>query len=127
MSVTHSHLQRVTIGNLSIAPASEFTFTANAETTLEESIGIGTDTQVNVAIDVSAVKSFYLLSDVAATIETNSGSSPTNTITLVAGIPYIWHSSSYDTFKLTGDVTALFVTNAAACALKMYVLYDPTP
>lgn len=97
---------------------------------LEESVANGsTDLAIVVAIDVSAVKAFYIISDVAMTIETNSGSSPTNTLSLVAGVPYLWTTDSYNTFKLTGDVTVMYATNASGSAgtLKLRVLQDATP
>ncbi len=104
-------------------------FTGSAPGGFNELIAVGTDTQVNLAIDVSAVKLFWIKSDRAVQIETNSGSAPTNTLTLVAGQPYFWHTNAYDTFKLTGDVTAFFVTNASggSATIECYFNYDATP
>ena len=104
-------------------------YTGQSYTEIDEDIAVGTDVQVTIAIDVSAVKAFYIVSDRAITLETNSGGSPVNTIALLAGIPYFWHTSMYDTFKLTTDVTAMFFTNAsgATAAVKVRVLQDPTP
>ncbi len=106
------------------------TYTGTGWAGFDESIANGqTDKQVVVAIDVSAVKSIVILSDQAVTLETNSGSTPTNTLSLVAGVPYVWNTDSYDTFKLTGDVTAVYITNSsgAAARVQLDALLDATP
>lgn len=88
-----------------------------------------TDFQINVAIDVSAVKSFYLVSSQNVTVETNSGSSPADTLTLTANDPYVWTTDSLDTFQLGTDVTAFFVTNASgsSATLDLVAVVDATP
>lgn len=111
-------------------PVSEtLTFSASSEANFDETIAVGTDTVLNIAIDVSAVKSFFIVSDRAVTIETNNGGSPTNTLTLAAGVPYVWNTSSADTFKLTGDVTKYYVTNASggSARIQQYCIQDSTP
>ena len=105
-------------------------YTGTAVTLVDESVTTGqTDFLINVAIDVSAVKAFYLVSDQAVTIETNSGSAADNTIVLVANVPYVWHTSWYDAFLLTIDVTKIYVTNASGstATIEMRVLQDATP
>lgn len=72
-----------------------------------------TDLALDIMLDVSEVTFFYALASEAMTLETNSSSSPTNTITLQAGKPYIWRTGDYNTFKLTSDVTQIYVTNAS--------------
>ncbi|MCH8853919.1 MAG: hypothetical protein IID41_14900 [Planctomycetes bacterium] len=94
---------------------------------INEPIPLGTDTVLNVAIDVSAVKSFFLISDVNVTIETNDGTTPTDTLNLIAGVPYIWNTDSLDSFLLTGDVTKFFITNASDAIIDMEAVADPTP
>lgn len=88
-----------------------------------------TDKQLNIAIDVSAVKGFWLESDQDVTFETNDGSTPDNTISLLAGKPYVWDADSYDAFLLDTDVTAVFITNASGAAATIWLLvdYDATP
>lgn len=88
-----------------------------------------TDVLFSVTVDVSQVKAFYLVSDQDVTFETNSGSSPTNTIALKANIPYIWYTNKYDTFKLTSDVTAVYITNASGstATIYMFAVLDVTP
>mgnify|MGYP000467283063 CR=1 FL=1 len=89
-----------------------------------------TDTLVTGTIDVSAVKSCIIFSDRAITLETNAtDATGGNTLALAAGIPYVWNTSSYDTFKLTLDVTKFYITNAsgATATLYIHVISDATP
>lgn len=88
-----------------------------------------TDVLFSVTIDVSQVKGFYLVSDKSITFETNDSGAPTNTISLVANIPYVWYTNKYDTFKLTSDVTGVYITNAsgATATIYMFVILDVTP
>jgi hypothetical protein len=108
------------------------TYSAGAESKITETVAQNTtDKQINIAIDVSAVKAIYILSDYAMILQTNSGSSPADTLTLVANVPYIWTTDSYDVFKFGTDVTAIFATTGAIgttdATLQIRVLYDPTP
>jgi hypothetical protein len=88
-----------------------------------------TDYEINFDLDVSACKSFYLVSDQDVTFETNSGSAPADTISLRANEPYVWHANAYDSFLLGTDVTSVFITNASGSTATIYcvALYDATP
>jgi len=99
-----------------------------SESLADVAAGNGT-TQMTMTIDVSAVKAFAIFSDVDITLKTNSSGSPANTLALKAGIPYIWTTDSYDTFKLTTDVTSLFFVNAGSvdANIKVTVVADATP
>ena len=113
------------------------TFTGTAETNVEETLAIGTDTAVAFAADVSAIKSIAMLWEPTSgsstcLIETNSGSAADDSITLVADKPLIWNTDILATLgtvnPLTADVTAgLFVTTTAAGELSIYCLVDATP
>lgn len=106
------------------------TLTGSARLSVEESVADGqTNKQIVCAVDVSAVKAFYLVSSQDVTFETNSGSSPADTIALKAGVPYVWHPTSYHAFLLGTDVTSIFITNASgsAATVQMEVLTDATP
>lgn len=91
--------------------------------------GASTDLQHFIAIDVSAVKLFVALCDRDITLETNSGGSPANTLSLTAAVPYVWRTGKADSFKLTTDVTSIFATLAAGdpARLQIQALVDPTP
>lgn len=97
---------------------------------VEESVpDSSTDLQIALALDVSACKSFLMVSTVDMLIETNSGSAPDDTINLVADKPYIWTVDSYDAFQFTTDITALFATQSTGDdgVLTIEALFDPTP
>lgn len=101
-----------------------------AGTFVEETVSNGASaTQINVAIDVSEVEAFYLVSDQDVTFKTNSNSAPDDTISLVANVPYVWHATDYSSFLLGTDVTAVHVVNTSGTAanLSMRVGQDPTP
>ena len=105
-------------------------FTASAIGEFDEVVPpTTTDMPFSVAIDISQVKCIYILSDQDVLLETNSSSSPTNTINLKANQPYLWYVNAYDTCKITADVTSAFFTNAGATQanVKMRWLYDITP
>lgn len=91
--------------------------------------GSTSDMLINFALDVSQIKAIYILSDKDLTLETNNGTTPDDTISLKAGVPYIWTTDSYDTCKLTTNVTALYASNAGATAarLQLEVVKDDTP
>lgn len=128
MVITVTENTSASAPNLNVAYSKQFTPTGSAYVEIEETIAASqTDKLVNVAIDVSAVKWFCIHSTVAMTIETNDGTTPGNTLSLLAGYAYEWHASKYDTFKLTVDVTALYVTNTTEGTLTVKVLYDSTP
>lgn len=106
------------------------TLTAEAGQVIDVSVpGSTTDLQVNVAIDVSQLTHIFLLSDGALTIQTNSGGSPDDTITLAASKPLVWYSGCGLTCPLTVDVTNLYLTNASgsAVALQIRLQSDATP
>ena len=107
------------------------TVTGTSRVGLEgETVATGqSNIQMFIAIDVSAVKGFYLLSDRDVTFETNSGSAADNTINLKANQPYAWHTDQYDAFLLTVDVTSVFITNAsgATATIRLEAIMDATP
>ena len=120
--------ENITIGGQTTT--SSTTYTSTASTSIEETIADSvTDQLMVVTIDVSAVKCLYLVSTAAVLVETNSSSSPVDTITLVANKPYIFHTDSYDTFKFGTDVTAIYLTNASgsAATVNLDIIYDATP
>jgi len=82
-----------------------------------------TDNLQTVSLTVAQMLSLFLLSDVALTIEANSASVPTFTITLAAGAPLIWTSGN-GTNPFTADVTALYLTCTLAANFEMRCLYN---
>lgn len=96
----------------------------------------GTETVINTVFAGSLTNSLFAMAFVAAnlqsivlvasqpiTIKTNSGSSPANTINLLAGIPLVWSkSSAYFANPFTSDVTAWYITTTGASGLKGKIL-----
>ena len=127
MSFTHTHLNSLSTPDGQIV--GQFSYSNEAQLMLSEPVpAVTTDMSVLVNIDVSQVKSIYMFSTQDLNVETNSPSAPTNTIALKANKPYVWHTDAYDSFKLTADVTALYLTNAGQqpANFEMRVLFDPT-
>ncbi len=104
--------------------------TASQEINIEETIpDSSTDLEVAISLDVSAIKSLLISSDQAITIETNSGSTPSDTLTPSADEPVIWWDGSEFSNPLTTDITTnIFVTNSSgsAATLVIKVLLDAT-
>ena len=97
---------------------------------IEESIAIGaTDQLVSLAFVLAKLLAFYMVSDKALTIETNSASTPQETISLAAGVPFVYVPGAGLASPFAGNVTALYATNASgsAAALQIRVLVDATP
>lgn len=105
------------------------TLQAGAERNIDELIPIGaTDLALSYALIVAKCVSFWVSADQALTLEFNNATTGVPTLILVANLPYYWATNFYDTFKLTANVTSLFVTNASgvAATLKIRALEDPT-
>lgn len=108
------------------------TYTGDGHQQLEIDLATNeTDTLVNFELDVSQIKALMMLADNDLTVETNSASSPVDTIALLAGVPYIEvGDDTYFTKLLTTDVTSLILTNASGTKtvkFKLSVITDSTP
>lgn len=84
------------------------------------------DFEILVAVDVSQLKAIVLVASNNCTVETNNSGTPTNTINLLAGKPYIWSTGDYNTCLITADVSKIFLTNgvAAETTFQMLALSD---
>jgi len=82
-----------------------------------------TDQLLAVAFTAANIQSIFLLSDKGLTIETNSGSSPVNTIVLKPGSPLAWSKSEgYWPNPFTANVTAFYITTTVAARLQGKIL-----
>jgi hypothetical protein len=127
MPFTHTVSRNVSTLGTSVGGSE--TITAGAQLLLDEPIPNGsTNLSLVGTLDVSQIRSIFILSTQDVVLETNSGSSPANTINLVANKPYIWSTGDYSSLLLTTDVTGFFVTNATAnvATFTLYALYDTT-
>lgn len=128
MSITHTITKKVVVGSNTYQ--SVITRTAGAGVEISESIpDSSTDLEVACALDISQLKSIWIKATGGAlTIETNDGTTPTDTLSLVDGEAIAWEEGDESSLFLSGDVTALFVTNAsgASVLLELIALLDPT-
>lgn len=131
--ITHTFSRGWTNGGVSISKSVDVS--SGAEVNLDESIPAATTDQlVAFVLDVSQIKGLYIIADKPLLIQTNDGSSPANTITLAANVPFMWvngDAAIRDTAGavITTDITSLYVTNTdpdAAAVLRIRCLYDPT-
>lgn len=126
MSITHTtRLTWTSPGGVDItASVSE---SADAEQNRELAIAASTpDQQFDLDFAFADLKSIFMLADQDLTIETNDGTTPDDTISLVAGVPFWWCDSSGLPNPFSADISAIFVTNAEAetATLKIRALFD---
>lgn len=109
----------------------KFNVTGSARLGIDEEIADGqTDYQIAFDLDVSEIQGLAIVSDQDVTVETNDGTSPGDTINLVAGVPQVYSGSpSFGDNPFSVDTTDLYVTNASgeAARLQVEVVYDSTP
>lgn len=125
MAFTHTHTRNFSNGSSTVT--SSISYSGSLEVNVDETLAIGTDTAVNLAIDVSELVSLYIMADADCTLEVNDGSSPTKTITLEADEAYVWPSGGNTAPLGASDVTVIYVTNAAETNLYIRALVDATP
>ena len=94
------------------------------EITFDQQYGASlTDQLLTVAFTAASVQSIFLLSDKGLKIETNSGTSPVNTINLMPGDPFVWDvSTGYYPIPFTANVTAFYITTTVAARLQGKIL-----
>lgn len=128
---THTVVTTYKIGSTIFVTASN-AYTNNNEINIDEVITDSTSNhQIDVAIDLTDVKSMVLSCDKDVTVYTNdaSGGSPDDTIALAAGVPIVWTIGNVESIPLSVDLTALYVTNAGDtdARFKAAFLLDSSP
>lgn len=68
---------------------------------------------VPVTINLADMGMYYITSDVDVTLKTNSSGSPTDNFLLKAGKALEWEDEGYFANKFTGNITAIYLTNAS--------------
>jgi hypothetical protein len=96
--------------------ADSTTITGDGEENFNVSVPEASTVGVVLAVDVSALVSFFIESDKAATLKPNSTSSPAQTLTLTANRALYWNNLLTGTNPLTTDITTLFFTNTGVGA-----------
>lgn len=94
----------------------------NFSTSTQTFPAASTNASMTMAFTKANLQSFYLVADQNCTVKTNSSGTPQDTITLVAGIPYVWSLSSGLTNPFGGNVTTAFLTCTPATTVKMGIL-----
>ena len=129
MSYSSTFTEQASISGVSYSQQN--TITGTGRSGFDETVANSeTDYQITFTLDYSACVAFYLCSSEDVTFETNDGAAPDDTIALKAGIPYIWYTDKYDTFKITADVTTnVFITNASGstATVRCEAVVDATP
>lgn len=89
-----------------------------------------TDLLVAFAFTNAKLKAIIITADVNMTIKTNSSGSPQETLTILAGVPFMWSLTASSigaaASPFAGNVTALYVTNTTAGTLRIRSSVDPT-
>ncbi len=129
MAIIHKTTISVEQGGVILSQTVESSGTS--EVNIDEAVAdSSTDLEITFLIDQSAMTSLYIESDQDILIETNSGSAPTDSLTLVANEPITWTTNSVHSNQITADVTAnIFITNSSGSTanLKIRALQDATP
>jgi hypothetical protein len=124
----HVFSTTVNLGGVTYSAQASKTSTQLVETT-EAIATASTNSEVNIAIDVSEVVSFVIVSTAACTVKINDGTTPDYTYTLVANVPQFWHDGMGTAFTLTTDVTAVYITNTSGTTANVTIsaYQDATP
>lgn len=123
---SHIHTSRLQVDSRLVSGSS--TITAGHAQSYDEVIPADTsDEPVNCTIDVSTLKSLFLVSDQAVTVYFTG---PNVALALGADVAYRWFFGSGITNPLaSADVTGVLVTTGVGddARLQMEILTDPTP
>ena len=122
VGITHSYSLSLNVGGANKI-LTQWDRTEEVEVNYDATLAIGTDVAIGVALDISQIRTICIVCDVAATLKTNSSGAPQETLTLVAGIPLVWDASAPGATigdYFAGDVTNIYVTNAAEAHLQIY-------
>lgn len=102
-------------------------FSGDLQASVDQVIAASTTNQeITLGLDISGLTLLAISSDVPLTIKTNDSGSPDDTLSIAAGVAYVWGTGDYNSLLLTADVTSIFVTNGtlAAANLKIIALVD---
>ena len=122
LGIVHAYSLSLSVGGANKLLAS-WTSDNPIEVNYDDTLAIGTDVAIGVALDISQLRSFVFLASTDATLKTNASGAPQETITLEGGVPLQWDSRNTVVPIATyfgGDVTEIFVTNAAECDLQIF-------
>lgn len=122
MSVSHTFAVSHTGGSVPISDSVIVTGSAAVEVNVSLSANT-TNQLVAIGYLTANVKGVYLKSNVALTIKVDSTGSPEETISLAAGVPYVWYNGRPDTCLLSSDCNVgWYLTCVAACSFYARIL-----
>jgi hypothetical protein len=125
MSFTHK-INSSYVDDSGMAIGGQTSYTGTLEKGYDGTLAVGVTNQVvSIAWTAANVQSEVFYSSAAATIKTNSSSSPTTTLTLAAGQIIVWGHDFLAANPIPADVTAIYLTNtdaANAATIKIRVL-----
>lgn len=126
MATTHTITKGWKSGSKAISKSKDLTDSAEMSVDVATPAAT-TDQLTTIAISATKTTALFLVSDVDLTLKTNNATTPQETINLTAGNPLVWDSNSYHDFPFSGDVTAIYTTNAAGqqSNLNIRILYHP--
>lgn len=108
----------------SVAPSLADSVDVSGEHASESSFtvaGSTTNQQEAIAFSDSGLRGIYIKTDQDLTLKTNSSGSPDDTISLKAGIPYVWVYNSGIDLPFSAAVTTTYWTNAGSTAANVYL------
>ena len=120
--------EAITIGGKTYSKSN--TFSDNAELHITKDVATAeANYEIDCTMAVAEISAVFINSTQDVILETNDGTTPDETINLVANVPYVWHENSYHVNLLATDITALFVTNTsgATATIDVHVLYNAVP
>ena len=87
-----------------------------------------TDKEITWALTLANAKAYAICADQDCTVETNSSSSPTETLSLKANQALVWRENDPSTMHfLSTNLTKIYVTNTTALTIKFGHVADITP
>ncbi len=127
MPFTHTITRSYSVG--SRTPSATTSYTGDVIASLNVAIPTASDgLLVPFAMERGqGIVSMVMMSDQAMVVYTNADAGgATDTITLVANVPYIWHTGWYVACKITADITALYVdqSSGSTATLQIEILTD---
>ena len=118
MSLTHSITKTWSDSGNSLSKT--VTTSSGGEINISESIADGADQLLAFELDVTQLKSLYIVADGALTIEWNDDAGTHGSLVLAADTPIDWNSTDGSANPLTPiaatDISALYITNATGAA-----------
>lgn len=122
MSVSHTLSFGEIGGSVPISDSVPITGSVAVDTSIALSANT-TNQLLTLAYLTAVVKLVYIKSDVALTIKVDSSGSPEETISIAAGVPYVWCTGNPSTLLLSTDCnTGWFLTCVAAANVYVRIV-----